>query len=83
MESSNPQSKSTGYRFKNQSAPSSFQVSVSSVKYASNLSNRVDPLGVLEEGQIYYCSSQPLKDLSTQTLFTVLKGPVLVGVIIV
>jgi len=38
-----------------------------------------DPLGVLQEGQIYYCSSQPLKDNSTQTLFTVLKGPVLIG----
>ncbi len=52
-------------------------------KYASDLLNQVDPLGVLQEGQIYYCSSQPLKDHSTQTLFTVLKGPVLVGVTVV
>ncbi|PFH49062.1 hypothetical protein AMATHDRAFT_64002 [Amanita thiersii Skay4041] len=38
-----------------------------------------DPLGVLKENQIYYRSSQPLKDPETETLFSVLQGEVLVG----
>ncbi|KAF8640931.1 hypothetical protein AX17_000578 [Amanita inopinata Kibby_2008] len=38
-----------------------------------------DPLGVLKEGQIYYRSSQSMKDPETETLFNVLKGEVLVG----
>ncbi|THU93549.1 hypothetical protein K435DRAFT_967237 [Dendrothele bispora CBS 962.96] len=37
-----------------------------------------DPLGVLKEGEIYYRSSNPMKDPETQTLFNVAKGPVLV-----
>ncbi|THU92070.1 hypothetical protein K435DRAFT_672820 [Dendrothele bispora CBS 962.96] len=37
-----------------------------------------DPLGVLQEGEIYYRSSNPMTDPETQALFNVVKGPVLV-----
>lgn len=38
-----------------------------------------DPLGILEEGHIYYRSSNGIKDNKTQTLFHVLTGPVIVS----
>ncbi|KAF9064755.1 RNA dependent RNA polymerase-domain-containing protein [Rhodocollybia butyracea] len=38
-----------------------------------------DPLGVLKENEIYYRSSIPLKDPTTQTLFNVVTGEVLIG----
>ncbi|KAJ7810510.1 RNA dependent RNA polymerase-domain-containing protein [Mycena olivaceomarginata] len=38
-----------------------------------------DPLGVLKENEIYYRSSNPMKNPTTQTLFQTLKGPVIVG----
>ncbi|TFK42152.1 RNA dependent RNA polymerase-domain-containing protein [Crucibulum laeve] len=38
-----------------------------------------DPLGVLEEGQIYYRSSQPRKDPETEMLYQVLEGEVVLG----
>jgi len=41
----------------------------------------VDPLGVLEQGQIYYRSSNSMINPETQTLFNVVKGEVLVCMI--
>ncbi|GLB43650.1 putative RNA-dependent RNA polymerase [Lyophyllum shimeji] len=38
-----------------------------------------DPLGILEQGEIYYRSSQSLTDPETQTLFNVVTGDVLLG----
>ncbi|KAK2462852.1 hypothetical protein APHAL10511_005050 [Amanita phalloides] len=38
-----------------------------------------DPINVLGEGEIYYRSSQALKDPATETMFFVLTGPVLIG----
>ncbi|KAG5639652.1 hypothetical protein H0H81_008813 [Sphagnurus paluster] len=38
-----------------------------------------DPVGILEAGQVYYRSSQPLTDPETQTLFNVVTGDVLLG----
>ncbi|KAJ7238761.1 RNA dependent RNA polymerase-domain-containing protein [Mycena haematopus] len=38
-----------------------------------------DPLGVLKENEIFYRSSNPMKNPTTQTLFQTLKGPVLVS----
>ncbi|KAG2022571.1 RNA-directed RNA polymerase, variant 2 [Coprinopsis cinerea AmutBmut pab1-1] len=38
-----------------------------------------DPLGVLKEGEIYYRSSQPMKDPETDLPFEVITGPVVVG----
>ncbi|KAF8633592.1 hypothetical protein AX15_001385 [Amanita polypyramis BW_CC] len=38
-----------------------------------------DPSGTLEEGEIFYRSSQALKDPESQTMFYVLKGQVLIG----
>ncbi|KAF8167315.1 RNA dependent RNA polymerase-domain-containing protein [Crassisporium funariophilum] len=38
-----------------------------------------DPLGVLEEGTIFYRSSRPLKNPRTEILYHVLEGEVLVG----
>ncbi|EAU92432.2 hypothetical protein CC1G_00651 [Coprinopsis cinerea okayama7 len=37
-----------------------------------------DPLGVLKEGEIYYRSSQPMKDPETDLPFEVITGPVVV-----
>ncbi|KAJ3821613.1 RNA dependent RNA polymerase-domain-containing protein [Lentinula raphanica] len=37
-----------------------------------------DPLGVLEENEIYYRSSAPIRDPNTQTLFHVITGEVLI-----
>ncbi|KAJ3730892.1 RNA dependent RNA polymerase-domain-containing protein [Lentinula guzmanii] len=37
------------------------------------------PLGVLQENEIYYRSSTPIRDPNTQTLFHVITGEVLVG----
>ncbi|KAF8079235.1 RNA dependent RNA polymerase-domain-containing protein [Lyophyllum atratum] len=38
-----------------------------------------DPLGILEEGEVYFRSSQSLTDPQTQTLFNVVTGDVLLG----
>ncbi|KAJ6479270.1 RNA dependent RNA polymerase-domain-containing protein [Mycena vitilis] len=38
-----------------------------------------DPLGVLKENEIYYRSSNPMKNPSTETLFQVLTGPIILG----
>ncbi|TFK18698.1 hypothetical protein FA15DRAFT_649270 [Coprinopsis marcescibilis] len=38
-----------------------------------------DPLGILEEGQIYYRSSQPMKNPRTEMMFDVIMGKVVVG----
>ncbi|KAJ7696817.1 RNA dependent RNA polymerase-domain-containing protein [Mycena rosella] len=38
-----------------------------------------DPFGILEEHQIYYRSSNPMKNPATQTLFQILVGPVILG----
>ncbi|KAF9469499.1 RNA dependent RNA polymerase-domain-containing protein, partial [Collybia nuda] len=38
-----------------------------------------DPLGILEEGQVYYRSSQAMINPDTQTAFNVVTGDVLVG----
>lgn len=38
----------------------------------------LDPLGILEEGQIYYRSSQAMINPDTQTAFNVITGNVLV-----
>ncbi|KAJ7608165.1 RNA dependent RNA polymerase-domain-containing protein [Roridomyces roridus] len=38
-----------------------------------------DPLGILEENQVYYRSSAPMKNVETQMLFNILKGPVIIG----
>ncbi|KAJ7144770.1 RNA dependent RNA polymerase-domain-containing protein [Mycena crocata] len=37
-----------------------------------------DPLGILKENEIYYRSSNPMKNPETQTLFQILEGPVIV-----
>lgn len=39
----------------------------------------IDPLGVLEEDEIYYRSSQPIKNIETQTLYHTVTGTVLVS----
>ena len=39
----------------------------------------LDPLGILEEGEIFYYSSRPLKDPRTEMQFQVLTGDVIVG----
>jgi hypothetical protein len=41
--------------------------------------NFQDPLGVLEENEIYYRSSNPMKNITTQTLFQTLVGRVIVS----
>ncbi|CAA7264868.1 unnamed protein product [Cyclocybe aegerita] len=41
--------------------------------------SRIDPLGVLEEGEIYYRFSKPRKDPKTEMLVHVLEGDVLIG----
>ncbi|KAJ6617410.1 RNA dependent RNA polymerase-domain-containing protein [Mycena sp. CBHHK59/15] len=38
-----------------------------------------DPLGILKENEIYYRTSNPMKNPVTQTLFQILVGPVLVS----
>ncbi|KAJ7146508.1 RNA dependent RNA polymerase-domain-containing protein [Mycena epipterygia] len=38
-----------------------------------------DPVGILKENEIYYRSSNPMKNPITQTLFQILVGPVIVG----
>jgi hypothetical protein len=38
-----------------------------------------DPLGILNEGEIYYRSSQPILDEDTQSVFHVLTGEALIG----
>ncbi|KAF8899369.1 RNA dependent RNA polymerase-domain-containing protein [Infundibulicybe gibba] len=38
-----------------------------------------DPLGILEEGQVYYRSSQPFKDPKTERLFDTITGNILLG----
>ncbi|KAJ6541584.1 RNA dependent RNA polymerase-domain-containing protein [Mycena capillaripes] len=38
-----------------------------------------DPLGVLKENEIYYRSSNPMKNPLTETLFQVLTGPIILG----
>lgn len=37
-----------------------------------------DPLGILNENEIYYRSSTPMRDPNTQTLFHVITGEMLV-----
>ncbi|KAJ6601026.1 RNA dependent RNA polymerase-domain-containing protein [Mycena vulgaris] len=38
-----------------------------------------DPFGILKENEIYYRSSNPMKNPDTQTLFQILVGPVILG----
>lgn len=70
---------SLGYPFHNLPVHSLLLVRRAASYHHHDLKKIIDPLGILEEGEVYYRASQPMTDPETQTLFNVLTGDVLVS----